>query len=123
MDAKELALGLPKRAWRTVSWREGSNERLSSRFARVQLQVRCAKTYDAASMSRQRLARFRSTRKSSSISPTRTNLVSEVLRIAYGERVAGILMILGPLMRVVGTTERGVAWVTDAASSRTSKRL
>ncbi|MGH8703436.1 MAG: IS701 family transposase [Burkholderiales bacterium] len=36
---KELALGLPKRAWRTIKWREGSVERLSSRFARVRVRV------------------------------------------------------------------------------------
>src|SRR5664280_1570362 len=35
VSVKQLALGLPKRAWRTISWREGSAERLSSRFARV----------------------------------------------------------------------------------------
>lgn len=30
---KQLAFDLPARAWRTVSWREGSNARLTSRFA------------------------------------------------------------------------------------------
>src|ERR1700758_1876410 len=30
---KEVALGLPKRAWRTVTWREGSKSELTSRFA------------------------------------------------------------------------------------------
>jgi SRSO17 transposase len=39
MSAKELALGVPKHAWRTVAWREGSNERLSSRFARVRVRT------------------------------------------------------------------------------------
>jgi SRSO17 transposase len=39
MSAKELGLGLPKHAWRTVGWREGSNERLSSRFARVRVRT------------------------------------------------------------------------------------
>jgi len=34
---KELALNLPKRAWRTIKWREGSAEMLSSRFARVRV--------------------------------------------------------------------------------------
>ena len=33
ISVKELALGLPKRAWRTIKWREGSAEWLSSRFA------------------------------------------------------------------------------------------
>jgi SRSO17 transposase len=39
VSVKELALALPKRAWRTVGWREGSNERLSSRFARVRVRA------------------------------------------------------------------------------------
>jgi SRSO17 transposase len=37
ISVKELALGLPKRAWRTIEWREGSAELLSSRFARVRV--------------------------------------------------------------------------------------
>ncbi len=39
ISVKELALGLPKRAWRTIEWREGSAETLSSRFARVRVRV------------------------------------------------------------------------------------
>jgi SRSO17 transposase len=39
MSAKELALSLPGHAWRKVTWREGSNERLSSRFARVRVRT------------------------------------------------------------------------------------
>jgi SRSO17 transposase len=39
ISAKEVALGLPKRAWRMVRWREGSAKRLSSRFARVRVRV------------------------------------------------------------------------------------
>ena len=39
ISVKELALGLPKRAWRVVKWREGSAEWLSSRFARVRVRV------------------------------------------------------------------------------------
>ena len=39
VSAKELALGLPKRAWRTIGWREGTAERLSSRFARVRVRA------------------------------------------------------------------------------------
>jgi SRSO17 transposase len=39
VSAKEVALTLPKQAWRKVTWREGSAERLSSRFARVRLRV------------------------------------------------------------------------------------
>lgn len=39
VSAKEVALGLPKRAWCTVTWREGSADRLSSRFARVRVRV------------------------------------------------------------------------------------
>jgi SRSO17 transposase len=36
---KELALKLPKHAWRTIKWREGSAEMLSSRFARVRVRA------------------------------------------------------------------------------------
>jgi SRSO17 transposase len=39
MPVKEVALGLPKRAWRTIRWREGSADWLSSRFARVRVRV------------------------------------------------------------------------------------
>jgi len=39
ISAKTLALGLPKHAWRTVRWREGSAGWLSSRFARVRVRV------------------------------------------------------------------------------------
>jgi SRSO17 transposase len=39
VSVKDLALGLPKRAWRTIEWREGTAERLSSRFARVRVRV------------------------------------------------------------------------------------
>jgi SRSO17 transposase len=39
ISVKDLALGLPKRAWRTITWREGTAERLSSRFARVRVRV------------------------------------------------------------------------------------
>jgi SRSO17 transposase len=35
----ELALALPKRAWRPIKWREGTAEPLSSRFARLRVQV------------------------------------------------------------------------------------
>src|SRR5262245_56732916 len=37
LSVKALALGLPKSAWRTVTWREGTAEHLSSRFARVRV--------------------------------------------------------------------------------------
>jgi SRSO17 transposase len=39
ISVEELALGLPKRAWRTIKWREGTCETLSSRFARVRVRV------------------------------------------------------------------------------------
>ncbi len=39
ISVKELALGLPKGAWRVVKWREGSAEWLSSRFARVRVRA------------------------------------------------------------------------------------
>ena len=37
VSAKTLAMGRPQAAWRTVSWREGSNEALSSRFAALRV--------------------------------------------------------------------------------------
>src|SRR6267378_2726041 len=39
VSVKELALVLPKHAWRTIEWREGTAEPLSSRFARVRVRV------------------------------------------------------------------------------------
>jgi SRSO17 transposase len=39
VSVKELAFGLPTRAWRTIGWREGSAERLSSRFARLRVRA------------------------------------------------------------------------------------
>jgi SRSO17 transposase len=46
VSAKALALGLPKHAWRTITWRDGSADPLCSRFARVR--VRTAPIRDAA---------------------------------------------------------------------------
>jgi SRSO17 transposase len=37
ISAKRLALDLPKRAWRRVTWREGTNTKLASRFAAVRV--------------------------------------------------------------------------------------
>jgi SRSO17 transposase len=37
LSVKALALGLPQHAWRTITWREGSADRLRSRFARVRV--------------------------------------------------------------------------------------
>jgi SRSO17 transposase len=39
LSVKELARKLPNHAWRTITWREGTNERLSSRFARVRVRT------------------------------------------------------------------------------------
>jgi SRSO17 transposase len=39
ISVEELALGLPKRSWRRIEWREGTAEPLSSRFARVRVRV------------------------------------------------------------------------------------
>jgi len=39
ISVKEVALGLPAKAWRTIKWREGTNDWLSSRFARVRICV------------------------------------------------------------------------------------
>ncbi len=38
-SVKEVALSLPSRAWRTVRWREGTNQALSSRFAAVRVRA------------------------------------------------------------------------------------
>ncbi len=37
VSARQLALDLPKKAWRRVTWREGTNTRLASRFAAVRV--------------------------------------------------------------------------------------
>jgi SRSO17 transposase len=37
VSAKQLALDLPKRAWRRVTWRDGTNTKLASRFAAVRV--------------------------------------------------------------------------------------
>ena len=39
ISVKELALGLPSKAWRTIKWREGTAEPLTSRFARLRVRV------------------------------------------------------------------------------------
>jgi SRSO17 transposase len=39
ISVKNLAFGLPAKAWRTIAWREGSAELLTSRFARVRVRV------------------------------------------------------------------------------------
>src|SRR5207302_7141060 len=44
VSAKKVALGLPKQAWRTVTWREGSADQLSLRFARVRCPRRVQQT-------------------------------------------------------------------------------
>jgi SRSO17 transposase len=38
-SVKELALSLPKHAWRTITWREGTAARLRSRFARIRVRA------------------------------------------------------------------------------------
>ncbi len=38
-SVKELALALPKHAWRTIRWREGTADWLGSRFARVRVRA------------------------------------------------------------------------------------
>jgi SRSO17 transposase len=37
VSAKQLALDLPQKAWRRVTWREGTNTKLTSRFAAVRV--------------------------------------------------------------------------------------
>lgn len=39
ISVKKLALGLPSRAWRKITWRDGTAEPLSSRFARVRVRA------------------------------------------------------------------------------------
>jgi SRSO17 transposase len=39
VSARELARGLPKHAWRTIAWRDGSGDPLCSRFARVRVRI------------------------------------------------------------------------------------
>jgi len=39
IKVKNLALSLPAKAWRTITWREGSNVPLKSRFARVRIRI------------------------------------------------------------------------------------
>jgi SRSO17 transposase len=39
VSAKQLALALPRSAWRTIGWREGTSEKLSSRFARLRVRT------------------------------------------------------------------------------------
>jgi SRSO17 transposase len=39
VSARDLAIGLPAKAWHTIKWREGTNTWLSSRFARLRVRV------------------------------------------------------------------------------------
>jgi SRSO17 transposase len=39
IQVKDLALSLPAKAWRTIKWREGSADWLSSRFARIRVRA------------------------------------------------------------------------------------
>ena len=39
VSIKDIVLALPKSAWKTIQWREGTAERLSSRFARVRVRL------------------------------------------------------------------------------------
>jgi SRSO17 transposase len=39
VSAKQLALGLPAKAWKTVTWRQGTRHPLRSRFARVRIRA------------------------------------------------------------------------------------
>ena len=45
VSVKDLALSLGKKAWRSVTWREGSNAPLASRFAAVRVEL-CGKLGD-----------------------------------------------------------------------------
>ena len=48
ISARELAFRLPQSAWRQVEWREGTNETLSSRFARVRVRSASRRGKDEA---------------------------------------------------------------------------
>ena len=39
ISVKALAFGLPAKAWRTITWREGTAEKLTSRFARLRVRA------------------------------------------------------------------------------------
>lgn len=39
VSVKELAFSLPARAWKTITWREGTNVPLRSRFARLRIRI------------------------------------------------------------------------------------
>lgn len=39
IKVKDLALSLPLKAWRTITWREGTNAPLTSRFARLRIRI------------------------------------------------------------------------------------
>jgi SRSO17 transposase len=39
VSVKDLAIGLPAKAWHTIKWREGTNDWLPSRFARLRVHV------------------------------------------------------------------------------------
>jgi SRSO17 transposase len=39
LKVRDLALQLPAKAWRTITWREGTNEPLRSRFARLRIRI------------------------------------------------------------------------------------
>src|SRR5581483_2993175 len=39
VSVKQLALSLPKHAWREITWRQGTCDRLQSRFARVRVRI------------------------------------------------------------------------------------
>jgi SRSO17 transposase len=39
VKVRDLAFSLPAKAWRTITWREGTNEPLTSRFARMRVRI------------------------------------------------------------------------------------
>ena len=39
VKVKDLACSLPAKAWRTITWREGTNAPLKSRFARLRIRI------------------------------------------------------------------------------------
>src|SRR5690606_16370007 len=56
VSAKELALALPKTAWKKITWREGSKKNLRSRFAAVRVRPAHRDYWQSGRMALDRMA-------------------------------------------------------------------